>query len=45
MKYVITGARFVPLEGDAHFPWAGDWQSVVEPMLNFLFGRSSQAAE
>jgi pimeloyl-ACP methyl ester carboxylesterase/transcriptional regulator with XRE-family HTH domain len=41
----ITGAHFVPLEGDAHFPWVGDWQSVVEPMLNFLFGQSSQAVE
>ena len=41
----ITGAHFVPLEGDAHFPWVGDSQSVVEPMLNFLFGQSSQAVE
>ena len=41
----IPGARFVPLEGDAHFPWVGDWQSVVEPMLNFLLGRSSRAVE
>jgi pimeloyl-ACP methyl ester carboxylesterase/transcriptional regulator with XRE-family HTH domain len=37
----ISGARFVPLEGDAHFPWVGDWQSVVEPMLHFLLGRTS----
>ena len=41
----IPGARFVPLEGDAHFPWVGDWQSVVEPMLNFLLERISQTVE
>jgi len=38
----IPGARFVPLEGDAHFPWVGDWQSVVDPMLNFLLSPSSR---
>ena len=32
----IPGARLVPLEGDAHFPWLGDWQSVVTPTLEFL---------
>jgi hypothetical protein len=26
----------VPLDGDAHFPWAGDWQAVVAPVLDFL---------
>jgi pimeloyl-ACP methyl ester carboxylesterase len=37
----IPGARFVPLQGDAHFPWVGDWRSVVDPMLNFFLGRTS----
>jgi DNA-binding CsgD family transcriptional regulator len=32
----IAGARFVPLDGDAHFPWVGDWRSVAEPMVEFL---------
>jgi pimeloyl-ACP methyl ester carboxylesterase len=32
----IPGARFLPLEGDVHFPWIGDWQSVVAPILAFL---------
>jgi pimeloyl-ACP methyl ester carboxylesterase len=41
----IPGARFVPLEGDAHFPWVGDWQSVVDPMLNFLLSPSSRAPD
>ena len=32
----IAGARFVPLEGQAHFPWVGDWQSVAEVIREFL---------
>jgi pimeloyl-ACP methyl ester carboxylesterase len=36
----ISGARFIPLEGDAHFEWAGDTQSVVRPMLDFLLDRT-----
>lgn len=32
----IPGARFIPLEGSNHIPWTGDWQSVVEPILDFL---------
>jgi pimeloyl-ACP methyl ester carboxylesterase len=32
----IPGARLVPLDGDAHFPWVGDWQAVVTPILDFL---------
>jgi pimeloyl-ACP methyl ester carboxylesterase/DNA-binding XRE family transcriptional regulator len=38
-KYVasrIPGAQFVPLEGDAHFPWIGDWQSMSRAFLDFL---------
>jgi pimeloyl-ACP methyl ester carboxylesterase/DNA-binding XRE family transcriptional regulator len=32
----IPGARLVPLDGDAHFPWAGDCPAVVTPILDFL---------
>jgi pimeloyl-ACP methyl ester carboxylesterase/DNA-binding XRE family transcriptional regulator len=38
----IPRARFVPLEGDAHFYFVDDWQSIVRPMLDFLLGRSSK---
>jgi pimeloyl-ACP methyl ester carboxylesterase/DNA-binding XRE family transcriptional regulator len=37
----IRGARFIPLEGDIHFPWLGDWQSVLTPVLEFLLGDDS----
>ncbi|MFT3927745.1 MAG: alpha/beta fold hydrolase [Myxococcales bacterium] len=33
---VIPGATFVPLEGDAHLPWLGDWESVAQATLSFL---------
>lgn len=32
----ITGARLVPLEGSAHFPWAGDADSVVRTLRAVL---------
>jgi pimeloyl-ACP methyl ester carboxylesterase len=32
----IPGARFLPLDGDAHFAWIGDTESIVTPMLEFL---------
>ena len=32
----IPGARFVPLDGQAHFPFVGDWQSVAEVIRDFL---------
>jgi pimeloyl-ACP methyl ester carboxylesterase len=32
----IPGARFVPLDGDAHVQWLGDCLSVVTPTLEFL---------
>jgi pimeloyl-ACP methyl ester carboxylesterase/transcriptional regulator with XRE-family HTH domain len=41
----IPGARFLPLEGDAHFPWVGDWQSVVTPILQFLLAREIDAEQ
>jgi pimeloyl-ACP methyl ester carboxylesterase/DNA-binding CsgD family transcriptional regulator len=32
----ITGATLVPLEGSAHFPWAGDARSVVRALRAVL---------
>ncbi len=32
----IPGATFVPLPGNDHFPWYGDPDSVVRPVLSFL---------
>lgn len=35
----LPNAQFVPLEGDAHYPWVGDAESVLRPTLEFLTGR------
>ena len=32
----LPDARFVPLDGDAHFPWVGDIESVLAPTIEFL---------
>ena len=32
----IPNARFVALEGDDHFPWSGDVDSVLNPTIEFL---------
>jgi len=32
----IPGARFMPLEGDAHFQWIGDSDAIVSAVLDFL---------
>jgi pimeloyl-ACP methyl ester carboxylesterase/DNA-binding CsgD family transcriptional regulator len=32
----IPGATFIPLDGSAHFPWAGDWQSVARALRSAL---------
>jgi hypothetical protein len=32
----LPGATFVPLAGDAHLPWLGDWAAVAEATLAFL---------
>ena len=32
----IRNARFVPLDGDDHFPWRGDSEAVVRETLAFL---------
>ena len=34
----LPDAQFVPLEGDAHYPWVGDAESVLRPTLEFLTG-------
>ncbi|HEV3103956.1 MAG TPA: alpha/beta fold hydrolase [Candidatus Dormibacteraeota bacterium] len=33
---LIPSAQLVPLRGNTHLFWMGDWQSVVEAMLDFL---------
>ena len=39
----IPGARFVELQGDDHMPWAGDQDSILEEVQEFLTGiRSSR---
>ena len=37
----ITGATLVPLEGSAHFPWAGDADAVVRALRAVLTAQSS----
>src|SRR5262245_36950936 len=32
----IPGATLIPLDGRAHFPWAGDWQSVARALRSVL---------
>jgi pimeloyl-ACP methyl ester carboxylesterase len=32
----IPGATLIPLDGSAHFPWAGDWQSVARALRSVL---------
>jgi pimeloyl-ACP methyl ester carboxylesterase/DNA-binding CsgD family transcriptional regulator len=32
----IPGARMVPLEGAAHFPWVGDWRPLVRALRSVL---------
>jgi class 3 adenylate cyclase len=34
----IPGARFVALQGDDHMPWAGDQDSIVDEIQEFLTG-------
>ncbi|HEX8085331.1 MAG TPA: alpha/beta fold hydrolase [Solirubrobacteraceae bacterium] len=35
---LLPGARFVPLDGDAHLPWTGQAGTIVELILRFLDG-------
>jgi class 3 adenylate cyclase len=34
----IPGARFLELPGDDHMPWAGDQDSILDPVQEFLTG-------
>jgi len=36
----VSGATFVPLEGDDHFPWLGDSLAVVDAIERFIGGLS-----
>ncbi len=40
----VPGARYVELAGDDHFPWLGDWRTVVDAVTAFLAGRAPAAA-
>ncbi|HXC76733.1 MAG TPA: alpha/beta fold hydrolase [Candidatus Acidoferrum sp.] len=40
---LIPTAEFVPLHGNAHLFWMGDWQSLVAAMLEFLPGQPAEA--
>jgi pimeloyl-ACP methyl ester carboxylesterase/DNA-binding CsgD family transcriptional regulator len=33
----IPGATLIPLDGSAHFPWAGDWRSVARAFRSVLW--------
>jgi pimeloyl-ACP methyl ester carboxylesterase len=36
LAQAIPGARFLPLDGDAHFQWIGDSEAIVSAVLEFL---------
>jgi len=36
LAQTIPGARFLPLDGDAHFQWIGDSETIVSAVLEFL---------
>jgi DNA-binding CsgD family transcriptional regulator len=42
---LIPGAAFLPMHGDAHLAWKGDWQAVVTAIVDFLSGLHPRAAE
>jgi pimeloyl-ACP methyl ester carboxylesterase/class 3 adenylate cyclase len=39
----LPNARFIPLEGDAHYPWVDDAESVLRPTIEFLTGEKLPA--
>jgi pimeloyl-ACP methyl ester carboxylesterase len=41
---LIPGATLVPLDGDAHLPWLGDWEPVADAALDFLVPDRPKAA-
>jgi pimeloyl-ACP methyl ester carboxylesterase/DNA-binding CsgD family transcriptional regulator len=40
----IPGAALIPLEGNAHFPWAGDWSSVARAVRSALAPEAPRGA-
>ncbi len=40
----LPGSRFIALDGDIHFPWAGDADSVLGPTIDFLTEDDEQPA-
>ncbi len=32
----LPNASFIPLDGDAYFPWVGDADAVLNPTIEFL---------
>jgi pimeloyl-ACP methyl ester carboxylesterase len=32
----LPNVSFLPLDGDAHFPWVDDAESVLRPTIDFL---------
>lgn len=40
----IPGATLIPLDGSAHFPWAGDWRSVARALRSALAGNPPRSA-
>jgi pimeloyl-ACP methyl ester carboxylesterase len=38
----IPGARFLPLDGDAHFQWIGDSEAIVSAVLEFLLDQQME---
>lgn len=41
----VPGARLVMLEGDIHFPWLGEWETVAELVEDFVLDRAGPKAE
>ncbi len=39
----LPNASFIPLDGDAHFPWVGDADSVLNPTIEFLTADGNDA--
>ncbi len=41
----LPNCRFIPLDGDAHFPWVDDVDSVLRPTIEFLTEADEPAAD
>ncbi len=41
----LPNARFIPLDGDAHYPWVDDADSVLRPTIEFLTEEDDTDAE